>query len=216
MNERQPAAVRQNPWEIVPLSDYEEHMKDSMVGQLTVLNYIMKMQMNVHCIRSMAILGVAGGNGLEHIPDSVETVYGIDVNVNYLTMCRERYRRLGEKLVTLRMDLTNEDTVLPHVDLVIANLLIEYVGVHRFAEQIRAAGPGYLSCVIQREEGSSFVSDSPYRRSLMVLDPLHRSVDRTELVKCMENAGYRLELEEEYGLPGSKMFIRLDFQAAVE
>ena len=68
-----------NPWEEIPLSDYENHMKLNSVMQLQAMNEMMKGQLDAYSISSVAILGIAGGNGLEHIQKSkFKRVYGID------------------------------------------------------------------------------------------------------------------------------------------
>ena len=68
-----------NPWKKIGLSDYENHMSLESVQQLQALNRIMKEQFsNYELLRkktdiheelhgNVMILGVAGGNGLEHI-----------------------------------------------------------------------------------------------------------------------------------------------------
>lgn len=56
-----------NPWENISLSDYENHMALDSVWQLQAMNQMMKGQLNTYNISSVMILGIAGGNGLEHI-----------------------------------------------------------------------------------------------------------------------------------------------------
>lgn len=56
-----------NPWEEIALSDYENHMKLDSVMQLQNLNQMMKGQFSAYPVSSVIILGIAGGNGLEHI-----------------------------------------------------------------------------------------------------------------------------------------------------
>lgn len=56
-----------NPWEDIPLTDYENHMKLDSVKQLQAMNEMMKCQFDAYPISSVMILGIAGGNGLEHI-----------------------------------------------------------------------------------------------------------------------------------------------------
>ena len=69
-----------NPWEEIPLSDYEKHMKLGSVMQLQTLNEMMKGQFAAYPVSSIMILGIAGGNGLEHIPrDKFKTIYGVDI-----------------------------------------------------------------------------------------------------------------------------------------
>lgn len=74
-----------NPWEEIPLTDYENHMKLNSVMQLQAMNEMMKGQLEAYPISSVMILGIAGGNGLEHIQkDKFKRVYGVDVNSFYL------------------------------------------------------------------------------------------------------------------------------------
>ena len=52
-----------NPWEEIRLEDYEEHMALDSVRQLQALNGIMKAQMEAYPVKTVMILGIAGGNG---------------------------------------------------------------------------------------------------------------------------------------------------------
>ena len=69
-----------NPWEEISLETYEKHMSLDSVKQLQALNSIMKKQFAEYPVETAMILGVAGGNGLEHIDgEKYKTVYGIDI-----------------------------------------------------------------------------------------------------------------------------------------
>lgn len=81
-----------NPWEEIPLDDYENHMKLDSVMQLQAMNEMMKGQFDTYPISSVMVLGVAGGNGLEHIQKNhFEKVYGVDINASYLQEVVLRY-----------------------------------------------------------------------------------------------------------------------------
>lgn len=70
-----------NPWEEIDLTAYEKHMSLDNVFQLQALNNMMKDQFYSYPVRSIMILGVAGGNGLEHIDKrQISKVYGVDIN----------------------------------------------------------------------------------------------------------------------------------------
>ncbi|MBO4473333.1 MAG: hypothetical protein J5750_00315 [Clostridiales bacterium] len=56
-----------NPWEEINLDDYENHMSLESVNQIQNLNAMMKKQFEDHAVDTVMILGIAGGNGLEHI-----------------------------------------------------------------------------------------------------------------------------------------------------
>ena len=85
-----------HPWEEIPLSDYENHMRLDTVMQLQTMNRLMKDQFYQYPARTVMVLGVAGGNGLEHIdPQRIYKVYGVDVNREYLAACTARYPKLS-------------------------------------------------------------------------------------------------------------------------
>lgn len=56
-----------NPWEEIPLSDYENHMKLDSVRQLQTMDETMQAQFDAYPVSCIIILGIVGGNALEHI-----------------------------------------------------------------------------------------------------------------------------------------------------
>ena len=117
-----------NPWEEISLSDYENHMSLASVKQLQSMNKMMKFQFEAYPVTSALVFGIAGGNGLEHVNlKKYRKIYGIDINNAYLDDVKERYSFMGDVLECLRMDLTCEYDMLPEAELVIANLVIEYI-----------------------------------------------------------------------------------------
>ena len=95
-----------NPWEEIPLTDYESHMKLDSVRQLQTMNEMMKGQLDSYHISSVMILGIAGGNGLEHIKrDKFEKVYGVDINPSYLEEVVHRYPEFDGVLECLCVNL---------------------------------------------------------------------------------------------------------------
>ena len=74
-----------NPWLSVPLEDYEGHMRSPGVEQLTILADLFKRVLDRYRPESVAVLGVAGGNGLEQIDCTVtKRIVGVDINQRYL------------------------------------------------------------------------------------------------------------------------------------
>ena len=71
-----------NPWEEISLSDYENHMKLDSVMQLQTMNRMMKGQLDAYSVKSVMILGIAGGNGLEHI---VSCIIQIDADDSWVS-----------------------------------------------------------------------------------------------------------------------------------
>ena len=202
-----------NPWETIKLSDYENHMKLDSVMQLQTMNNMMKKQFNSYPIKTIMILGVAGGNGLEHIDtQKIYKVYGVDINNEYLNICAVRYRNLKDVFECICTDLTAENIILPYADMVVANLLIEYIGYDCFKNIIEQVKPLYISCIIQVNTDDSFVSDSPYIHAFDDLDRVHHHIQNNELVNSMKGAGYNLTEQAEQILPNGKKLVQLDFR----
>ena len=203
----------EHPWEQVRLEDYEAHMSLPVVGQLGELNRIMREQLTDYPARTALIAGVAGGNGLEHIAGTpLQTVYGIDINAGYLEACRKRYASLEPVLVLKRMDLASGDASLPITDLVIANLIVEYIGIDPFSRLIGQARPAYLSSVIQLNSDGGFVSASPYEQAFAGLTGVHRDVAEEEWTAALLRIGYTPILRREHPLPTGKRLMRLDYR----
>ena len=98
-----------NPWEDISLSDYENHMSLGSVMQLQTLNSFMKDQFEAFPVDTAIVLGVAGGNGLEHIDtDKYQTVYGIDINEDYLKEVYKRYKDKEKVIRCLQLDILND------------------------------------------------------------------------------------------------------------
>ena len=201
-----------NPWEEIDLSDYENHMSLESVYQLQVLNHMMREQFAEYDIDTIMILGIAGGNGLEHInKKQLKKVYGVDVNQKFLDECKRRYSELGDVFETICVDLLGENVQLPGAELLVANLLIEYIGYECFQKIIRLIKPSYVSCIIQINTGDSFVSDSPYIHAFDCLEEVHHQMEESNLADCMSKIGYQMKKTMEQVLPNGKKFVRLDF-----
>ena len=202
-----------NPWEDIDLETYEKHMRLDTVRQLQAMNAIMKQQFEAYPVQTVMILGVAGGNGLEHIrTDKYTTVYGVDINEDYLQAVSERYTNLKNTLQCLHLDLIHETEKLPAAQLVIANLLIEYIGYDAFQKAILHIKPEYVSCVIQiNTDEKKWVSDSPYLHAFDHLDRIHHQIVEASLIQLMSEIGYNRILQASESLPNGKALVRVDF-----
>ena len=205
-----------NPWEDIDLSDYENHMSLESVNQLQAMNGIMKDQFGDYPVTSAMVLGIAGGNGLEHVDkDKFKVVYGVDINCDYLKAVEERYQDLKGVLKCVKADITSEADTLPSADLLIANLFIEYVGYVPFAQAVKKADPKYVSCVIQiNTDEVQWVSDSPYLHAFDKLDEVHHQMSEKDLTDTLKSIGYESILNRMYPLPNGKALQRLDFKKA--
>ena len=204
--------IMNNPWKDISLSDYERHMALDSVQQLQAMNQMMKGQLNQYYIQSAMILGVAGGNGLEHVDtEKLNKVYGVDINQEYLTITKKRYENISDTLECLCVDLISEAEKLPQVDMLIANLLIEYIGYECFKKVVTVTKPIYVSCIIQINVDDSFVSDSPYLHAFDGLETVHHQMAEQELQNSMNEIDYQLIQVLEHQLPNGKKLVQLDF-----
>jgi hypothetical protein len=190
-------------------------MGDPRVGQLQRLHEITGEQLAAYPSRAIGVLGIAGGNGLEPIdPETTDAVYGYDINPDYLAACETRYRGdFGERLhlIETRIDRTVR---IERVDLLIANLIVEYVGIDEFVAfaAANARSIGVLSCVIQRHNGEGFVSSTDYASSFDVLGSVSSDIDPETLTSAMSDGGCVALDRREYPLPNDKTLMRQDFR----
>ena len=203
-----------NPWEEISLDDYENHMRLDTVKQLQAMNEIMKEQFAAYPVETAMVLGVAGGNGLEHIrTDKYRRVYGVDINSAYLDAVQERYPQLAGVLQCLHLDLVNEAEQLPPAQLVIANLLIEYIGYPAFQKAVLQINPEYVSCVIQiNTDEKQWVSESSYLHAFDRLDEVHHQMEEAALSAAMQEIGYAEILRASVSLPNGKALVRIDYR----
>lgn len=205
--------IMHNPWKDISLLDYENHMSLNSVRQLQSMNQTMKNQFEDYDVSSVMILGIAGGNGLEHInPKKYRLVYGVDINDLYLQAVLNRYKKLDGILKCLNVDVVNEVSKLPKAELLIANLLIEYIGYKAFTNVVTNVNPLYVSCVIQMNEtDKQWVSNSPYIHAFDRLECVHCQMEEHKLTNAMNQVGYTLTKKLIDTLPNGKSLMRLDY-----
>ena len=84
-----------NPWLEVPLADYENHMNSAGVEQLAALSELFAEALAYCQPESVAVIGIAGGNGLDRVDNTVtRRVVGIDINPAYLDAVRQRFEQM--------------------------------------------------------------------------------------------------------------------------
>ena len=205
---------KKNPWEEISLETYEKHMSLDSVKQLQLMNRIMKSQFEDYPVDTVMILGIAGGNGLEHIDiKKYKNVYGVDINELYLQETQKRYSNLADILQCLHLDIVCETEKLPQSQLLVANLLIEYIGYDAFVRAVNIINPEYISCVIQiNTDEEMWVSDSPYIHAFDGLDEIHHQMESDVLNEKMNLIGFKLIFQNMTELPNSKALVRLDYQ----
>ena len=197
-----------NPWLAVPLDDYEGHMGSRAVNQLAPLADLFGDTLARLRPRSLAVLGVAGGNGLEHVDGSITSrVVGIDVNPAYLEAIRRRFPDLrGLELVCA--DLEHETLDVEPVALVHAALVFEHAGLGRCLESaVSLVTPGgHLSVVLQLPaDGREPVTPSEFA-SMSALADRFALVDPHRLRHLLAQQDLRLTQQSRLKLASGKAF----------
>ncbi len=197
-----------NPWLAVPLSDYERHMSSARVAQLGVLSDLFPEVVGRRRPDQIAILGIAGGNGLDHIDRShTNRVVGIDLNPIYLEAVRQRYSSL-RGLDLLCADLTEQVIDLKPVQLVHAALIFEHAGTGRCLENALSmtAPGGNLSVVLQLPAGSGAQEIASRFTSIRGLKSHFSLVGPACFRQALEERGFQMTEQTTRALPGGKGF----------
>ena len=158
--------------------------------------------------RSVAVLGVAGGNGLEHLDGAITTrVVGIDVNPGYLAATRQRFPDLrGLELVCA--DLAHDAIDIEPVSLAHAALVFEHAGTGRCLESaVSLVAPGgHLSVVLQMPtEGHEALTPSAYA-SIAALADGFTLIDPHRLRRLLARQDLRLTHQSRLTLSTGKAF----------
>jgi SAM-dependent methyltransferase len=198
-----------NPWREIPLEEYEAHMSLPSVGQAGMLADQLGQLIELHAPTSVAIIGCAGGNGLERVDSArVERVVAIDVNPEYVAAAERRHADRLTDLDCRCADVQSETLTFDPVELIYAALIFEYVDVAAtFATLKRNLKPGGIAAAILqlRHSDQQVVSVSPYR-SLDKLIPVLKLVEPEELRLHATNAGFTVGSSKRIDLPSGKQF----------
>jgi hypothetical protein len=197
-----------NPWLGIPLEDYEGHMGSAEVGQLSVLAELFKCALDYCRPSSVAVLGIAGGNGLEQIdPSFTKRIVGVDINQRYLEQVQRRFGKLAS-LELHCQDLREREFSVAPVALVHAALVFEHAGLGVALQNALALVEpgGSLSIVLQlpsmEEQG---VASTPFT-SMQSLKRDFALVNRNELQGLLKSKGFELVEQENRALPAGKAF----------
>ena len=88
----------------------------------------------------------------------------------------------GNGLECIQLNLIEEADRLPKAELLVANLLIEYIGYDCFQKTVEQVQAQYISCIIQINVNNTWVSDSPYIHVFDELDKVHHQIEADSLI----------------------------------
>ena len=208
-----------NPWCSLPYEIYEKHMGHENVKQLEMLQRIVRDQLAL--VEKLdkpvvAMLGITDGNGLTHVqPGAYEAVIGLEINREYLDICRKRYAYLPE-LALYQIDLMTEKdraaVLLNGADLITANLLVKHIHLDNFIDIVGRLTKPIVSVTQQFNPDGQPVSRSGLEAEFDEIQRHGEACGEEALTAAMRGTGYALFGRAEYGLPNGKIFIRLDYR----
>ena len=178
-----------NPWTVVQAADYERQMGREGADQLAPLASIFQEVYLAAQPDRLLVLGCGTGDGLEHVDPSVtQRIVGVDVNLVYLGIARQRYFHLGPRLELYCADAEKFRATTGPFDLVHAALLFEYVRpdvlVRRIAEWL--APGGSCSVVLQLPGGDA---PEPPSKALRLIERAMKLVSPEDLARLFADAG---------------------------
>lgn len=195
-----------NPWTVVPAPDYERHMGPEGVDQLAPLSSILQEAYLAAQPDRLLVLGCATGNGLEHVnPAVTQRIVGVDVNLQYLGIARQRYFHLGPRLELYCREAEKFRSPPASFDLVHVALLFEYLFpeplVRRISEWLAPAGT--CSVVLQLPGGEGPAAPT---RTLQLIEKAMKLVPPDELTRLFDHYGMPRRRARTIALPFGKRF----------
>jgi hypothetical protein len=201
-----------SPWLEIPLADYERHMSAVSVAQASLLADTLRRLVERYRPKSLALLGSAGGNGLECIdPLVTRRVVAVDVNAAYLEACCARHSARFDKFETVHCDLSDGLPFSDPVELVYAALVVEYLKLDSFLDYAPSlvTNDGRIAFVFQNhDERATPVSNSGVQ-SLQALGAGHTSVDVKRVVDVLQSRGMVVEERRVVASAPGKLFTLL-------
>ncbi|HQO30166.1 MAG TPA: class I SAM-dependent methyltransferase [Accumulibacter sp.] len=197
-----------NPWLEIPLSDYESHISLPAVAQGEMFASQLAATVQQFSPESVAIIGCAGGNGLDRLPVTVRRVVGVDINPDYIAATSSRYRRQRPGLELHVADIQLGPLPFAPVDLIYAALVFEYVSLPATLDNLaRVCSPGGRLIVVLQQPSVHVhaVTPSPYA-SIRKLVPVMNLVSPAEMCRNAATVGFALETENRLTLASGKEF----------
>jgi hypothetical protein len=202
-----------NPWMEIPIDDYEQHMSHSSVGQSSLLSSLTKKYLTKIKPATCLFIGIAGGNGLEHIDNNIsKNVIGIDINQKYLDVSFKRYHDRIDSLQLLELDITKNTNRICSADFVWAALVLEYAGIDKCLEfsKNNILPGGHFIATIQSNNNLQSVSPTGIE-SVKKAGLIFNSIEPSKMLDKAKETGFTYISSEENELPNGKTLLTFDF-----
>jgi SAM-dependent methyltransferase len=182
-----------NPWLNIPAADYEGHMNSPDVKQLSFLASVFKDALENHDCNTVALLGCATGNGLQHVNKKFTCrVTAVDINPEYLKILRQRYANTVPGLEVIQGDLDSCELEKNAYSLIFAGLVFEYLDprvlLQKIAEWLQAGGNFVTALQLPCEIAT--ITETPYT-SIKSLHSIMRLIDPKQFKIMAIDAGFK-------------------------
>jgi SAM-dependent methyltransferase len=179
------------------------------IGQAEMVTDQLKFAVEKNRPESLALIGCAGGNGLQAIVGGpVRRVVGIDINPKYVEIAHSRFHKYFPTFEVYVGNIESLDTMIEPVDLAFAALIFEFVDVACAFKTIKniCRPKGRFIILLQTPNASMpAVSISPYT-SLKALTPVVRLRNPEDIIRASEDVGFKCLGSDEIALASGKKF----------
>jgi hypothetical protein len=157
----------------------------------------------------LAVLGVAGGNGLESLDRAtVRRLVALDFNPDYLALCTRRYAASFAQFQPVLHDLSQGPPLITPVECIFAGLVLEYLRVEPFCAYLASllTVGGHFAALLQLPSPAlPEVSPSPFS-SLTRLESVFSFVPPAALQDSLCAHGFSRIAVDRYDLDSGKSF----------
>jgi len=158
---------------------------------------------------AVVVLGCATGNGFECIrPERVRRLVGLDINQEYLNVCRDRYGGRIPGMEFVCADVASFELEPRSMDFIHAALFLEYVDpaivIEKASRWLKSRG--IFATVLQLpSESCGAVSDTGFT-SLKTLEPVITLVEPEQLERILQRHGFSRVKSARKALESGKEF----------
>lgn len=186
------------------------------IGQAQLLSDALQRTVAEFRPRSLAVFGVAGGNGLESVKRAVvRRVIALDFNPDYLARCCQRHASSFSEFEPVLHDLSQGPPAIAPVECIFAGLVLEYLRVESFCGylgRLLTTGGNFATLLQLPAPTLPEVSPSPFT-SLARLESAFSFVDPAFLDAHLSAHGFSRVIGDRYDLTSGKSFYYASYQA---
>ncbi len=194
-----------HPWSLVPAAEYEAHFGPDGADLLAALSDLLGRVYAARHPRRVAILGLRTGAGLEHIDASMTSrVVGLDLNLSFLAVSRQRFMRLGPRLELFCADAEKAELETGGFDLVHAALSLEYLDLRLVVPRIASWLAPRGACSVVLQVGSLLEGDAGATPALLAAAARGRLVAPQEVRALFDAEGLAERRAYEVALKGGR------------